>query len=103
MGRRRWMLALVAAAVGVIAPGAGAHPTLSSAAMVSVRPGGAVELTLHIDALAFLLNDTSQNIADAPMYELLDGPDAALEQAIAEGRERFLSLVGVLVDDARIP
>ena len=83
----RIMCAIVALFTGT----AGAHPTLSSVALVKVTTDGRVRVTLIHDALAYALNDTSARISDPEMYALLAGPENELAAALKDGRERMES------------
>ncbi len=90
---------LVAALTGV----AFAHPTFPTVAQIRITARGEVFLSLRHDALAFALNDTSANVADPPMYELLQSSDADMTLAFTEARERFDRLFALLVDDQKVP
>ncbi len=79
-----------------------AHPPVAASAILKVSAAGEVSIDLNHDVLAFALNDTSQNIPDGPMFELLRGPDGALEQALAEVPARFESLCVLSADGQRV-
>lgn len=102
MRRSAWMFALAAVALAAIASAAAAHPPVATSALVKIDADGRITVTVRHDALAFALNDTSLNITDAPMYELLAGPDEAMTEAFDAGRDRFADLFRLLADDARI-
>ena len=55
------------------------------------------------NALAFALNDTSENIPDDPMFELLDGPDDVLGRSLTEERSRFVTLCVLEAGGVRVP
>ncbi|MGH7132026.1 MAG: HupE/UreJ family protein [Phycisphaerales bacterium] len=103
----RYVIALMAMAVfaftaathaGVVA----AHPGVSAVAFVKLSPDGTLSIIVQHDALAFALNETPQNIADAPMYELLDGSENVQIHTFNEARERFTSQFELKVDDHRL-
>jgi hydrogenase/urease accessory protein HupE len=99
---RLWT-ALIAVFWALAARGAAAHPPVNALAVVKVTPEGGWSLTLTYDALAFALNDTSQNIPDGPMFELLDGPEDALAEAMGRTKGRFEALCRLAVDGAEVP
>jgi hypothetical protein len=99
MRRSGAILALAAWLLGTLAAAAGAHPAISAAAVVKVGRGGSVSVDVRLDILAFALNDSPSNVADAPMYELLNGPDAGVDQALTDARARFLKLCVLTADD----
>lgn len=84
-----------------------AHPPVDCVAVLRVKPagdgGGVIEIDVTHDALAFVLNDTSRNIPDGPMLELLSGPDADIQRLLDAAKDRFQSLCEVLVDGVRVP
>jgi hypothetical protein len=80
-----------------------AHPAVSTAAIVKVTAGGRVEVTVIHDALAFALDDTSANVTDTQMFELLDAPDLVLADAFAYGRKRFAASFQIFADGAPLP
>jgi len=80
-------------AVGVLLPGSAprlsAHAANLADATLKVEPDGRFKLTLEFSALAFLLNDLPERIADSDLREAAAGPVASLETMIANGRERM--------------
>jgi hypothetical protein len=100
---RRWFLALAAVALALRPAPAHAHPPLNAVAWVVVDRAGGVTLTIHHDALAFALDDTSQNIPDEPMYELLDSSDQDLRAVLEHTRARFLRRTALAADGAPLP
>lgn len=80
-----------------------AHPPVATSAVVRIRSSGQVEISLNHDVLAFALNDTSQNIPDGPMLELLNGPEEELAAALRDAAERFETLCVLTSDGARVP
>src|SRR5262245_33936118 len=101
-GPMRWVRALAGALLGAWASVAAAHPTLTTAAVVTVRADGRVTVSVRHDVLAFALNDTSANVSDAAMYELLNGPDQGLADALEEARRRFARLFVLAADGAAV-
>ncbi len=97
----RWALVVVVV-LGALVRAAPAHPTFSTSAVVTVKPDGLVTISVRHDALAFALNDTSANVADAPMYELLKGSDGAMSEAFDQARDRFSRLCVLAADGGRI-
>ena len=93
-----WMLLALSVSLALLVPRAWAHPGVSTTAVVKVDPEGRVTVIIVHDVLALALNDTSQNVPDAPMYELLHSPDDVLGEAIAASRERFIVLFRFLAD-----
>ncbi len=100
--RRRARAACLLALVGLAARAA-AHPPVDAVATVRVSATNELTIVVMHDVLAFALNDTSRNIPDGPMFELLAGPDEALDRALAEARQRFATLCVLTVDGARVP
>jgi hypothetical protein len=100
--RCRCLVALVAVLLPARWALALPHPPLNAVAFVVVDRAGGVTLTLHHDALAFALDDTSQNVPDPPMYELLDSPDPQVAAALEETRARFLRRTSVTADGVRL-
>lgn len=97
-------LAIVAAWVLAAAPSAlGRHPPVDALAAVRVDGAGGLTIELTHDALAFALNDTSVNIPDEPMFELLDGPEEVLGRSLAEARARFETLCVLEAGGVRVP
>jgi hypothetical protein len=92
----RAAIAILLSAAGIAA----AHPVVSAIAVVQVDRQGRLTLSLQHDALAFALNDLPANIADGPMYELLDGPEPELARAMADANERFATLFKLAIDGA---
>lgn len=90
-------------AVMCLGRGAEAHPPVATSAVVKVSPSGDVDLTLSHDALAFALNDQSQNIPDEPMFELLNGPEDVLAASMREAATRFESLCIMSAGGERVP
>lgn len=78
------------------------HPGTSATALIKIDATGHVAITLRHDALAFALNETPQRIGDAPMYELIDGPDEALTHCFADARDRFATLFDLSADGRRV-
>jgi hypothetical protein len=85
-----------------VAPAA-AHPTLSTSAVLKVEPSGRVSVAIQHDVLAFALDDTSQNVPDQAMYELLGSTDAVLSQTLQDARERFASSFALSADGRPLP
>lgn len=79
------------------------HPPVNAVAVVRITADGEMTIDLTHDALAFALNDTSQNIPDPPMFELLNGPDETLAASLEEAGRRFERLCVLTVDGARTP
>jgi hypothetical protein len=84
------LLALAAQASG--------HPAVSAVAVVKVSSDRRFELLIQHDALAFALNELPTRITDAPMYELLRGPETDMDAALADGRDRMASELRLLAD-----
>lgn len=106
MTRGLGLLRALAAAclIALAAPSAfGRHPPVDALAAVRVNDSGELTVELTHDAVAFALNDTSANIPDAPMFELLDGPDEVLGKRLEEARARFAKLCVLEADGARVP
>jgi hypothetical protein len=101
--RPRWFLAIAAILLAAHAAIAAPHPPLNAVAFLVVDRAGTVTLTLHHDALAFALDDTSLNIPDDPMYELLDSPDSQLRATLEDTRARFLRRTRLEADGAPLP
>src|SRR5262245_14707119 len=104
--RRAGRLRVLVVAVLMLMTGASparAHPPVPTVAAVTISADGTVVVTLVHDALAFALNDTSARIIDQQMYELLDGPEADLVAAFADGRARFPIGFRLLADGVRVP
>ena len=59
-------------------------------------------MEVFYDALAFALNDTSQNIPDGPMFDLLNGPDGTLVKSLDDCRGRFEKLCVLSVSGRRV-
>lgn len=99
------LLAIVAAwALALAAPPAlGRHPPVDALAAVRVDGAGVLTIELTYDALAFALNDTSVNIPDEPMFELLDGPDDVLDRSLTQARSRFVTLCVLEAGGVRVP
>ncbi len=99
---------IVAGVLGLPAP-VRAHPPVATTAVCVVQPpsgdaGARLTITIHHDALAFILNDTSKSISDASMNALLDEPrDAELERLIVDARDRLASLTQVWTGDRVVP
>lgn len=77
------------AALLLIPASAIAHPAVSAVAVVQVRAGGEVTVTVLHDSLSYALNDIPVRITDQQMYALLDGPEEDLAAAFEDGKERF--------------
>ena len=93
------MLAIV---LGLLAPGALGHPRFSATALVKIDARGEFSLTLSHDALAFALDETPADIADAPMFEFLDATETTQAQTFLAGRDRFQSLFVLNADGRRV-
>ena len=93
---------LGAALLLAVAPVAMAHPSFSATALVKVTSEGELSLILRHDALAFALDELPGRIADRPMYELLDAPEATQNEVFAEGRDRFAALTKVMADGKKV-
>lgn len=106
-GQGRFWALLFVAACAVIAPRArGAapfHPPINSIAELRVSESGAITMEVFYDALAFALNDTSQNIPDGPMFDLLNGPEETLVRSLDDCRGRFEKLCVLSTAAARVP
>ena len=97
-GRLRWcavLLLLLLAATGVCA----AHPANVPSAQLKVQTSGAVEMHLRFDILAFLLEETPQEITDGPMNALLDGPQTVLQDRLNAGTVRLRNEISILGDN----
>lgn len=92
----RILLALVVSLCAAAA--ACAHPVLNTVAIVHINPDGAVSIRVIHDGLAYALNDTSAQVADAQMFELLNGPEDQLAAAFEDGLARFSSGFQFTVD-----
>lgn len=79
-----------------------AHPAVAAYAIVNIRANGRVQVSVHHDALAFALNDTSRSIGDQAMLDLLAGPHEELERTMNEGRDRFDHLFSLRADDTPV-
>ena len=55
-------------------------------------------MTMRFDVLAYILNDTSARIGDAPMKALLKSSPALLDQRLAEAGARLLHGVPIITD-----
>lgn len=103
-GLGRW---LALAAVWVLAlaapPALGRHPPVDALAALRLDGSGGLTIELTYDALAFALNDTSVNIPDGPMFELLNGPQDVLEKSLADARSRFVTLCVLEAGGVRVP
>lgn len=97
------LLAALAAVWAAPVATCAAHPPVSAVTALRISEQGELSLALTYDALAFALNDTSINIPDGPMFELLDGPEDALSRALERSRERFETLCVLTVDGVRVP
>lgn len=97
------LAALWALVVAAWAGGAWGHPPVGAVAAVRVASDGEVVVELTHDVLAFALNDTSANIPDGPMFELLNGPEERLVRALEESRTRFVTLCVLEADGVRVP
>ena len=96
--RARAMLAALWCGV-FLAPLVGhAHPATLTSAEATVEADGRFQVTARFDTLAFALNDTSVRIGNAPMEELLAGPQAVLETRLTEAKGRFLHGFRVVTD-----
>lgn len=98
----RWLCLIATALLGILASRAAGHPTFSTSAVIKISPDGSVSISVRHDALAFALNDTSSNVSDAPMYELLNGSDQTMTGAFAEARNRFSRLFMLTADGKRV-
>jgi hypothetical protein len=78
---------------------ADAHPAVSAVAIIQVRDGGAVTITVYHDALAYALNDTPLRISDIDMFALLDAPEAEQAAMLQDSRERFAGSFRVWADE----
>ncbi len=106
-GQGRFWALLFVAACAVIAPlargAAPFHPPINSIAELRVSEGGEITIEVFYDSLAFALNDTSQNIPDGPMFELLDGPEETLARSLDDCRGRFEKLCVLNAGTGRVP
>ena len=84
---------LIVLAVLLAAHGAGAHPAVSTIALVSVDEHAKLTITITFDALAFALDDTSQAIPDPPMFALLDSHEQEQRVLFESARQRLQSLL----------
>lgn len=91
--------ATIASPAPVFAP----HPAVSTVAVIKLSPPGHVELRLLHDTLAFALKDTSVQVTDAQMYELLRGPPEALAAALDDARQRLASQIEITPITAGVP
>lgn len=98
-GQVRALLVVIFLALG---PSALAHPSFSATALIKVSPGGDLTLTLRHDALAFALDDLPSRIADRPMLEFLQAPEATQQEAFTQGRDRFATLTTLTADGTRV-
>ncbi len=83
-------------------PALATHPGFSASALVKIDSKGVFTLRLRHDALAFALDESPANIADAPMLEFLDASRASQEEAFLAGRDRFATLFVLTADGRRI-
>lgn len=95
----RWLaaLALLLLATGICV----AHPANVPSAQLKVRTDGAVEMHIRFDILAFLLEETPQEITDGPMNALLDGPQSVLQDRLAAGADRLKAEISILGDNGQ--
>ena len=96
-GGFRWCLGLFFLALA--ATGFCAHPANVPSAQLKVQVGGTVEMHLRFDILAFLLEETPQEITDGPMNALLDGPSSVLQDRLNAGSARLRSELSILGDN----
>jgi hypothetical protein len=75
------------------------HPANVPSAQLKVAADGSVELHIRFDILAFLLEETPQEIADGPMNALLDGPQSVLQDRLGAGSVRLKNQLGILCDN----
>lgn len=80
-----------------------AHPPVAASAILKIDRSGQVEIIVDHDVLAFALNDTSQNIPDGPMLDLLHAPEQVLELSLQEAAQRFETLCSLTADGVRVP
>src|SRR5438067_948672 len=93
----RWLAALAFTALAVF--GACAHPANVPSAQLKVRADGTVELHLRFDILAFVFDETPQEITDGPMNALLDGPQSVLQDRLNVASGRLRTQVSILGDN----
>jgi hypothetical protein len=84
----------------LVSGSAWAHLPAFAMATATIEPDGRFEMDLTFDVVAFALNQTSQNSADAAMNQLMDGPEPVLAAHLAASRRRFQSEFAVLADGA---
>ncbi len=77
------------------------HPANIASARAKIGVDGSYELKVRFDVLAYCLDLTPQEVADAPMNALLDGPEAALEAQLDDAKKRFVAHMDVLGDGVR--
>lgn len=75
-----------------------AHPAYLTAATITLERDGTFHGQVRFDTLAFVLNDTSARIGNAPMEELLAAPPEALTRQLAGAQKRFAHGFGVVTD-----
>jgi hypothetical protein len=86
---------------------AGAHVARMTSAAATVASDGRVSVVVTLDVLSYTLNDTSERTGDDAMDALLDGPEAALRDALSSAQARLLRGTqlagGGAVDSVRFP
>lgn len=97
-----WVLVVFAAVCGW-SPCALAHPAVATSALAKVDRSGNLEIHVHHDVLAFVLNDTSMKVGDDPMNALLDHPhEQELARLLIAAKERAGTLTHVWADDQAV-
>jgi hydrogenase/urease accessory protein HupE len=91
-----------ALAAALAAAFAFAHPTSIPSAVAKVRTDGVVELRVRFDALAFVLGEKPADVIDADMAALIDLPDDALQNSLADAERRFRENIQALAGKNRL-
>lgn len=74
------------------------HPANIPSARVHVGEYGRVSLHIRFDILAYCLDATPQDISDAAMNALLEGPAPELQNRLDEAKNRFIADLKVSAD-----
>jgi hypothetical protein len=77
-----------------------AHPARLASGVAKIDRAGNVSITLNIDLLAFVLNDTPARVSDVDMRALLDERAEALQAQLDDATDRLLH--STQIKDGRI-